>query len=116
MKCYQRLLFMIFGNVGSVAIAYTSGVTLRPQSATCILFGSMLAGAVLFGPCVHAESNGDPSAVLPAPPPMESPAPPEDGGRILGIIPNYQTVNDTSAPVPPLTARQKWSLALRETM
>ena len=36
--------------------------------------------------------------------------------RILGVIPNYQTVSDAEHPVAPLTARQKWGLALRENL
>ena len=34
--------------------------------------------------------------------------------RILKVIPDYQTVQDTSHPVAPLTAAQKWKLAWRE--
>ena len=37
-------------------------------------------------------------------------------GRIFGIIPDFQTVTDTGLGVKPLTARQKWSLALKETV
>ena len=44
------------------------------------------------------------------------PAAAQTGDRILGVIPNYQTVNDSTVSVPPLTSGQKWSLALRETM
>lgn len=36
--------------------------------------------------------------------------------RILKVIPDYQTVRDTSHPVAPLTPREKWDLALRETV
>jgi len=36
--------------------------------------------------------------------------------RILGVIPNYQTVNDPHVHVAALTAKQKWGLALRETV
>lgn len=35
--------------------------------------------------------------------------------RILKVIPDYQTVRDSSKPVAPLTAREKWNLAWRET-
>ncbi len=35
--------------------------------------------------------------------------------RIFGVIPDYQTVTDTGH-VTPLTGRQKWSLALKETI
>ena len=36
--------------------------------------------------------------------------------RILGVMPDYQTVRDTSRPVAPLTARDKWLLAEKETV
>lgn len=36
--------------------------------------------------------------------------------RILGVIPNYQTVSDSSAPVRPLRAREKWNLFVKETI
>ena len=36
--------------------------------------------------------------------------------RIAGVIPDYQTVRDSRRPVAPLTKRQKWDLALKETI
>jgi hypothetical protein len=36
--------------------------------------------------------------------------------RILGVMPDFQTVRDTTHPVAPLTGRQKWTLAARETI
>ena len=44
------------------------------------------------------------------------PAPSASDQRILGIIPNYQTVNDPDSQVAPLTVRQKWNLFLREAV
>ena len=35
--------------------------------------------------------------------------------RILGVMPDYQTVRDTTHFVTPLTVHQKWVLALKET-
>ena len=35
--------------------------------------------------------------------------------RILGVIPNYQTVNDPRSQILPLTVRQKWRLFAKET-
>jgi hypothetical protein len=35
--------------------------------------------------------------------------------RILGVIPNYQTVNDATPATPPLTPKQKWLFFLDET-
>jgi hypothetical protein len=36
--------------------------------------------------------------------------------RILGVMPDYQTVRDTSRPVAPLTSKEKWLLAWKETV
>ena len=35
--------------------------------------------------------------------------------RILGVVPNYQTVDDATAGTPPLTPKQKWLFFLEET-
>jgi hypothetical protein len=35
--------------------------------------------------------------------------------RIMGVAPNYQTVNDATAATPPLTRKQKWLFFLEET-
>jgi hypothetical protein len=35
--------------------------------------------------------------------------------RILGVVPNYQTVDDATAATPPLTPKQKWLFFLEET-
>jgi hypothetical protein len=36
--------------------------------------------------------------------------------RIMGVIPNFATVSDPNQKMPPLTARQKVSLAVKETV
>jgi hypothetical protein len=35
--------------------------------------------------------------------------------RIMGVIPNYQTVDDAGSATPPLTPKQKWLFFLEET-
>ena len=45
----------------------------------------------------------------------EAPALPFNEQRIFGVMPDYQTVTDSHRPVSPLTAGQKWMLALKET-
>lgn len=55
-------------------------------------------------------------AVLPA-----SPAPPTipinlTNDRIMGVIPDFQTVRDPAAAFVPLTAKQKWSLGFKENI
>jgi hypothetical protein len=48
---------------------------------------------------------------------VDTPPPnPLNENRILGVIPDYQTVRDTTVAVPPLTPKQKWSLAWRENV
>jgi hypothetical protein len=55
------------------------------------------------------EPPAEMAPVLPAPVSV-----PLNGERIFKVIPDYQTVGDSSHPVAPLTARQKWNLGLRE--
>jgi hypothetical protein len=64
----------------------------------------------------NAASAPEAVAILPAPPPAPSSAPALNDERILGVIPNYQTVNDSSVPVAPLTSKQKWNLAWKQTI
>ena len=45
-----------------------------------------------------------------------TPAPAINGERILGVMPNYQTVSDPDRPVVAMTPKQKWTLALRSTV
>jgi hypothetical protein len=47
--------------------------------------------------------------MVPAPSPLNE-------GRILGVMPDYQTVRDTTHYVAPLTPREKWLLAEKETV
>jgi len=55
------------------------------------------------------------SPILPAP---ALAADPFNEERILHVIPDYQTVTETRATgtVPPLTRKQKWQLAVKETI
>jgi hypothetical protein len=57
------------------------------------------------------SADGEGAPILPAPVSV-----PLNEERILKVIPDYQTVEDTSHPVAPLTARQKWNLAWREAV
>jgi hypothetical protein len=60
-------------------------------------------------------ASPDSSSILPAPVAVADPFNEE---RILGVIPDYQTVTETRATgrVAPLTGKQKWTLALKETV
>lgn len=60
--------------------------------------------AVLFAGVLHAQTSENGNNA--------------DAGsdqRILGIIPNYQTVSDPTPTTPPLTPLQKWKLFVRES-
>jgi hypothetical protein len=54
------------------------------------------------------DSEATPASLAPVAVPLNQ-------ERILKIIPDYQTVENTSQPVAPLTVRQKWTLAWKET-
>ena len=72
----------------------------------------VLASLLTFGALLAAQSPtaADPAEVAPAP---NQPA--VDNSRILGVIPNYLAVEDPTVAVPPLTARGKWKLFVKET-
>lgn len=57
----------------------------------------------------QSESADDPSPILPAAPALNE-------ERIMGVIPNYQTVNDPHRRFRPLTPGQKVELAWRSTI
>ncbi len=44
------------------------------------------------------------------------PAAPLNHQRILGVIPDYQTVRNSSGEVAPLTSKEKWQLAWKESV
>ena len=70
-----------------------------------------LALAVLVCPALASPADND--AASPAPDPVIVPL---NEARIFKVIPDYQTVEDTSRPVAPLTSAQKWNLGFRETI
>lgn len=53
------------------------------------------------------------SQTTPPPPPSSSPI---SNDRILGIIPNFQTVSDPNSPYTPLRVRDKWHLFVKESI
>jgi hypothetical protein len=68
-----------------------------------------IVGWILSGAAAMAQPRDDSSE-----PPPPSAANPFNEERILGIMPDYQTVRDSSVPVAPLTPKQKWNLAWKE--
>lgn len=79
---------------------------------------ALLAAAVFLGIAAlegqSTDNAGDPPVIAhPAP----QPAQPEfNNDRILGVIPNYQTVEDPHTPYRPLAVQQKFKLFVRETV
>jgi hypothetical protein len=65
-----------------------------------------------------ADSDSEHAAlvegILPAAP--VPPASPFNQERILGVMPDYQTITDPHKQALPLTRKQKWGLALKETI
>jgi len=57
-------------------------------------------------------AQAPPASDANAPAPKSSPS----NDRILGVIPNFQTVNDPNQAIAPLSVKQKFELFLRETV
>src|ERR1035437_5878832 len=84
------------------------------------VMGWLLAG---IGACAQPpdDSSESPAGVVPAgsvvaAASVVSRGSPCNEARILGVMPDYQPVRDSSIRVAPLTARQKWDLAWKETV
>ncbi len=61
---------------------------------------------------LHSQSSADspdPVAAVQSDSPISN-------DRILGVIPNFQTVSDPSTPYTPLRARDKWKLFMKESV
>jgi hypothetical protein len=78
--------------------------------------GKVSALAVLFL-CTPAFILAQDSAIDPALTPATTPSPPPiSNARILGVIPNFQTVTDPHKQIQPLTVKQKFQLFAKETI
>jgi hypothetical protein len=80
-----------------------------------LLVATAVAACVNSGPIASAQETSGVSDGEPAPVSLSPVSVPLNQERILKIIPDYQTVQNTSRPVAPLTVRQKWNLAWKET-
>jgi hypothetical protein len=72
-----------------------------------------VAGCLLACVAARAEAPADSNELAPA---NVVPASPFNEERILGVMPDFQTVRDSSTPVAPLTPKQKWDLVWKETV
>jgi hypothetical protein len=70
-------------------------------------------GCLLAGVGARAQAPADSSE---SPSANVTPASPFNEERILWVMPDHQTVRDSSIPVAPLTPAQKWDLAWKETV
>jgi hypothetical protein len=81
-------------------------------AATCSAQSPLPRDSAESGQADLPPETAEPLIPLTPAPPM----PPLHAGRIMGVIPDFQTVRDPNAPVVPLTPKQKWGLAFRETV
>jgi hypothetical protein len=94
-------------------------VLMRGTYARLSIAGITVALLSLAAPLEGQETGQDPE--LPEPrsltrvQPVE-PVDPISNDRILGVIPNFTTVSDPAQSVSPLTAHQKFTLFVRETI
>ncbi len=72
----------------------------RGASPELVALALILSGSVFTGGTAVAQQPLDPAL---------------HQQRILGIVPNYQTVSDPNAPYVPLTPAQKWRLVARQS-
>jgi hypothetical protein len=97
----------------------TSRVSLIVAVVSSWLVAGWSAGAQT--PPPTQQDSASTAALPPAPDPPEAPpvlpapvAVPLNDQRIALVIPDYQTVEDSSVPVAPMTAGEKWHLAWKE--
>jgi hypothetical protein len=77
------------------------------------VFAALVVCGLLGGAGARAQAPADSSEPRLA---NLAPASPFNEDRILWVMPDYQTVRDSSVPVAPLTPKQKWDLAWKETV
>ncbi len=83
---------------------------------------SLIFASLLIAPATWPQDAqpSDSPVVAPAvsavPAPSTSHTDPFNEDRIMKVMPDYQTVRDPHADTPPLTNRQKWLLAWKETV
>jgi hypothetical protein len=99
----QRLLLRVI-----CRLHFGQGVFAGRSAAAAAIMGWLLAGAGAWAQAPADSSEPPPTNLVPASTFNEE--------RILWVMPDYQTVRDSSIPVAPLTPKQKWDLAWKETV
>jgi len=87
-----------------------------------VLAATLVSGGNAQSPVLSDSDESLADALVPEPViPLISVSPvpaaiPLGANRIMGVMPDYQTVRDPNAAFVPLTRKHKWSLALKETV
>jgi hypothetical protein len=93
--------------------SHFSATKLPPRRYICVLARVTLTLLGLATPLLlHSQSGAnspDPAATVQSDSPISN-------DRILGVIPNFQTVSDPATPYAPLRARDKWKLFMKESV
>ena len=92
----------VFGPVALVESRYTPALA-RTILLLCLATPLLLRSQI-------------PDDAAPAPVEASVPAPPVSDDRILGVIPNSQTVSNPETPYVPLHVRDKWELFVKESV
>ncbi len=109
--------------LGVVAVVCLAAAPVSPAQETTDSASFPIAPVPLvLTPLPFPAAPPDPLPLAPDPAPLPiAPVPastqgPFNQARILGVMPDYQTVTDPLGKAPPLTPGQKWTLALKETI
>lgn len=70
----------------------------------------------LIAPSPPERENAAPAVSQSNVSPLKAAQPDKGDERIMGVIPNFLTVNDPNAPFIPLTPKQKWDLFVRSSV
>lgn len=103
------------GRKSVLAAVVTVGLCgLTAQSTSAPTPPDVTSPAAVAAPAAAVPS---PTTPAPTPPTVEpSPAAQPDYQHILGVIPNYQSVEDPTLPYKPLTTKQKYELFVRQSI
>lgn len=88
---------------------YIGAVRIRIRYARAALLCGILA------PALMAQATPDDEIPIPLLP-VRTPESGISNDRIMGIIPNFQTVSDPATPYVPLKVREKWWLFVKESV
>jgi hypothetical protein len=107
------------GGVAATPLNYQSRAMYRLISSARNALSSVIVRTTPVLACLvvplllHAQTPLDD---VPAPDEAVLPASPISNDRILGVIPNFQTVSDPTTPYVPLRVRDKWRLFVRDSV